>query len=48
MLRILTIALAFAVLLVAEMKLQPQANRAVACSYSCLVSLQLASLDQGH
>jgi hypothetical protein len=48
MLKILTIALVFAVLLVAEMKLQPQANRAVACSYSCLVSLQLASLNQGN
>ena len=50
MLKIVTIALAFAVLIVAEVKLQPQpqpqSSGAEVCSYNCLLSLQLASLDQ--
>jgi hypothetical protein len=47
MLKILTTALAFVALFVAEMKLQPQASRADVCSYNCLLGLQLTSLDQG-
>ena len=46
MLKIVTIALAFAVLIVAEVKLQPRSGGAEVCSYNCLISLQLASLDQ--
>ena len=46
MLKIVTIALAFAVLIVAEVKLQPRSSGAEVCSYNCLISLQLASLDQ--
>ena len=46
MLRIVTIALAFAVLFVAEVKLQPKSSGAEVCSYNCFFSLQLASLDQ--
>jgi hypothetical protein len=46
MLKIVTIALAFAVLIVAEVKLQPRLSSAEVCSYNCLISLQLASLDQ--
>ena len=47
MLKILTIALAFAALFVAEVKSQPKSSEAEVCSYDCLLSLQLASLDQG-
>ena len=47
MLKILAVALAFAVLFVAEVKLQPKSSEAEVCSYNCLVSLQLANLDQG-
>jgi hypothetical protein len=47
MLKILTIVLAFATLFVAEVKLQPKSSEAEVCRYECLVSLQLASLDQG-
>ena len=46
MLKIVTIALTFAVLIVAEVKLQPQPSGAEVCSYNCLLSVQLASLDQ--
>jgi hypothetical protein len=46
MLKILTIALAFAALFVAQVKLLPQSSGAEVCNYNCLVSLQLASLDQ--
>ena len=46
MLKIVTIAVAFAVLIVAEVKLQPQSSEAEVCSYNCLLSVQLASLDQ--
>jgi hypothetical protein len=46
MLKILAVALAFA-LFVAEVKSQPKSSEAEVCSYSCLVSLQLANLDQG-
>ena len=47
MLKILTIALAFATLFVAEVKSQPKSSEAEVCSYDCLLSLQLASLDRG-
>ena len=47
MLKILTIALAFAALFVAEVKSQPKSSEAEVCSYDCLLSLQLTSLDQG-
>jgi hypothetical protein len=47
MLKILTIALAFAALFVAEVKSQPKSSGAEVCSYNCLLSLQLTSLDQG-
>jgi hypothetical protein len=33
-------------LIVAEVKLQPQPSGAEVCSYNCLLSVQLASLDQ--
>ena len=46
MLKIVTIAVAFAVLIVAEVKLQPKSSGAEVCGYNCLISLQLASLDQ--
>jgi hypothetical protein len=46
MLKILTIALAFAALFVAEVKSQPKSSQAEVCNYNCLLSLQLASLDQ--
>jgi hypothetical protein len=46
MLKALTIALAFAALFVAQVKLQPQSSGAEVCNYDCLLSLQLASLDQ--
>ncbi|MGA3141365.1 MAG: hypothetical protein ABSD09_21195 [Xanthobacteraceae bacterium] len=46
MLKTLTIALAFAALFVAEVKSQPKPNEAEVCNYDCLLSLQLASLDQ--
>ena len=49
MLKILTIALAFAVLFAAQVKLLPKSSEtseAEVCSYDCLVSLQLAHLDQ--
>ena len=46
MLKILTIALAFAVLFVAEVKSQPKSSQAEVCNYNCLLNLQLASLDQ--
>ncbi|MGC1354364.1 MAG: hypothetical protein WA851_00990 [Xanthobacteraceae bacterium] len=46
MLKIVTIALAFTVLIVAEVKLQPPSSRAEVCSYNCFLSLPLASLDQ--
>jgi hypothetical protein len=45
MVKILTIALAFAALFVAEVKSQPQSSKAEVCSYDCLVSLQLGYLD---
>jgi len=45
MLKILTIALAFAALLVAEVKSHKSSEPEV-CNYNCLLSLQLASLDQ--
>jgi hypothetical protein len=38
MLKIATVALAFAVLFVAQMKLLPQSSEAEACSYNCVVS----------
>jgi hypothetical protein len=48
MLKILAIALAFAALLfVAEVKSQPKSSEAEVCTYDCLLSLQLTSLDQG-
>jgi hypothetical protein len=47
MLKIVTIALAFAVLIVAEVKLQPRSISGEVCSYNCLFDLQLGSLDQG-
>jgi hypothetical protein len=47
MLKILTIALVFAALFVAEVKSQPKSSQAEVCSSDCLLSLQLASLDQG-
>jgi hypothetical protein len=47
MLKIVTIALAFAALFVAHMKLLPQSSAAEVCNYNCLLSLQLAYLDQG-
>jgi hypothetical protein len=47
MLKILTIALALAALFVAQVKSQPRSSDAEVCSYDCLLSLQLASLDQG-
>ena len=46
MLKIVTIAVAFAVLIVAEVKLRPQPSGAEVCNYNCLLSVQLASLDQ--
>ena len=46
MLKILTIALAFAALFVAEVKSQPKSSEAEVCSYNSLLSLQLTSLDQ--
>jgi hypothetical protein len=46
MLKILTIALAFAALFVAQVKSQAKSSEAEVCSYNCLLSLQLASLDQ--
>ncbi len=46
MLKILTIAFAFAALFVAHVKLQPPSSEAEVCSYDCLLSLQLASLVQ--
>jgi hypothetical protein len=45
-LKILTIALAFVGLFVAEVKSQPKSSEAGVCNYNCLLSLQLASLDQ--
>ncbi len=45
MLKILTVALAFAALFVAQVKLLPQSSEAEVCSYNCLVSLQLAYID---
>jgi hypothetical protein len=47
MMKILTIALAFAVLFVAEVKSQPKSSEAEVCNYNCLLSLQLVSLGQG-
>jgi hypothetical protein len=46
MVKILTIALAFAALFVAEVKSQPRSSEAEVCNYNCLLGLQLASLDQ--
>ncbi len=46
MLKIVTVALALAALIVAEVKSQPKSSEAEVCSYDCLLSLQLASLDQ--
>jgi hypothetical protein len=46
MLKILTIALAFAAVFVAEVKSQPKSSGAEVCNYNCLLNLQLASLDQ--
>jgi hypothetical protein len=46
MLKILTIALAFAALFVAQVKLQPRSSEAEVCNYNCLLSVQLAYLDQ--
>ena len=46
MLKTLTIALAFAALFVAQVKSQPKSSEAEVCSYNCLLSLQLTSLDQ--
>ena len=45
MLRIITIALAFGVLIVAEVNLQPRFSGEV-CNYDCLLGLELVSLDQ--
>jgi hypothetical protein len=47
MLKILTIALAFAALFVAQDMSLPQSREAEVCNYNCLLSLQLSSLDQG-
>jgi hypothetical protein len=46
MLKIVAIALALAVLIVAEVKLQPRSSGAEVCNYNCLLSLQLTSLDE--
>jgi hypothetical protein len=46
MVKILTIALAFAALFVAEVKSQPRSSEAEVCNYNCLLGLQLASLGQ--
>jgi hypothetical protein len=45
MLKTLTIALAFAALFIAQVKSQPKSSEAEVCSYNCLLSLQLASLQ---
>jgi hypothetical protein len=44
--KILTVVLAFAALLVVQVKSQSQSSETEVCSYNCLVSLQLAYLDQ--
>jgi hypothetical protein len=46
MLKIATIALAFAVLFAAQVKFTPKSSEAESCSYDCLTSLQLAYIDQ--
>jgi hypothetical protein len=44
--KILIIALAFAALFVAQVKLLPQSSGAGVCNYNCLVSPQLAYIEQ--
>ncbi|HEY1749207.1 MAG TPA: hypothetical protein VGG11_20915 [Xanthobacteraceae bacterium] len=46
MLKIMIVALAFAALFAAQVKLPAKPSEAEVCSYNCLVSLQLANLDQ--